>query len=95
MITNPNIIEVVGAIIKDGGRYLVGQLAQAVNDRKYWDSRKMKCPYCGEDMKQCRHNVDNGLFYGCSAFPKCKCALPCNKAGQINVSDLYRLHEYP
>ena len=74
---------------------LSDQLAQAVNDRKYWDSRKMKCPYCGEDMKQCRRNVDNGLFFGCSAFPKCKCALPCNKAGQINVSDLYRLHEYP
>ena len=37
MITNPNIIEVVGAIIKDGGRYLVGQRAAHKTQGGLWE----------------------------------------------------------
>ena len=37
MITNPNIIEVVGAIIKDGGKYLVGQRAAHKTQGGLWE----------------------------------------------------------
>ena len=37
MITNPNIIEVVGAIIKDSGRYLVGQRAAHKTQGGLWE----------------------------------------------------------
>ena len=37
MITNPNIIEVVGAIIKDSGRYLVGQHAAHKTQGGLWE----------------------------------------------------------
>ena len=70
------------------------RLAQAVNDRKYSDARTFKCPNCGENMKLCRRKVDNGLFFGCSAYPNCKCALPCNKAEQVDISNLYKFWDY-
>lgn len=70
------------------------RLAQAVNDRKYSDARTFKCPNCGENMKLCRRKVDNGLFFGCSAYPNCKCTLPCNKAEQVDISNLYKFWDY-
>jgi hypothetical protein len=70
------------------------ELIESINDRKYKEIRNPKCPRCGAEMFLRPRNLDNGPFYGCSAYPKCNGALSCNKYGQVDVGKLYRLYDY-
>lgn len=40
----------------------------------------MDCPYCGGKM--IRRNSRYGLFYGCSAYPKCGATVGCHPNGK-------------
>ena len=67
-------------------------LFQAINNRKYEEKRIPKCPYCGARM-HLRRNKNNGLFFGCTKYPKCEGILPSNIDGQVNLESVFRLYD--
>ena len=74
---------------KDGVWELSEALKVAVNDRKYKQVRKLRCPVCGAEMVIHSNKRNRNLFYGCTKYPECKCTMSCDSNGQLTVSDVY------
>lgn len=74
---------------KDGVWELSEALKVAVNDRKYKQVRKLRCPVCGAEMVIRSNKRNRNLFYGCIKYPECKCTMSCDSNGQLTVSDVY------
>jgi hypothetical protein len=74
---------------KDGVWELSEALKVAVNDRKYKQVRKLRCPVCGAEMVIRSNKSNRNLFYGCTKYPECNCTMSCGSNGQLMVSDVY------
>ena len=74
---------------KDGVWELSEALKVAVNDRKYKQVRKLRCPVCGAEMVIRSNKSNRNLFYGCTKYPECNCTMSCGSNGQLTVSDVY------
>ena len=74
---------------KDGVWELSEALKVAVNDRKYKQVRKLRCPVCGAEMVIRSNKSNRNRFYGCTKYPECNCTMSCDSNGQLTVSDVY------
>lgn len=70
---------------------LTEELIRAVNDRKYKQTKRPKCPVCGSKMVIRARKADGTKFLGCANFPHCKEKFSWDENG-IACSESSRLY---